>query len=118
MDALITLWEYDDQFQCLHKIKRTLPAAAFGFFHDVAVTENYYVLLENPTRLDFWKLLSEYTVGKACIAECLTFDQSLGVKVGGQRRPVCVVVIRIAVVFTLVFWKGQTANSNSFSDLM
>lgn len=81
LDALITLWEYDEQFKCMHKIKRNLPRAAFGFFHDMAVTENYYVFVENPTRMDFGKLLTQYTFGQACIAECLQFDKSLGVKV-------------------------------------
>jgi hypothetical protein len=47
-DALITVWEYDEQWRCMHKIKRTLPGAAFGFFHDIAVTENHYVLLQVP----------------------------------------------------------------------
>jgi len=40
-----------------------LQDGAFAFFHDLAVTDNYYVLLQNPTRLDFRKLLFEYCVG-------------------------------------------------------
>ena len=36
---------------------------AFGFFHDLAVTEHYYVLLQNPTKLDFRKLAFEYVIG-------------------------------------------------------
>lgn len=36
---------------------------AFGFFHDLAVTDKYYVLLQNPTRLNFRKLLFEYVPG-------------------------------------------------------
>ena len=35
----------------MHKVKRTLPGAAFGFFHDIAVTDNYYVLLQNVRAL-------------------------------------------------------------------
>ena len=30
--------------------------AAFGFFHDLLVTDRYYLLLENPIRLDLWKV--------------------------------------------------------------
>ena len=37
--------------------------AAFGFFHDLAVTEDYYVLVQNPTRLNFHKLLTEFVRG-------------------------------------------------------
>lgn len=37
----------------------TLQGAQFGFFHDFLVTENYYVLLENPIRMNFGKLLTK-----------------------------------------------------------
>ena len=31
-----------------------IPGAAFNFMHDILVTENYYILIENPTRcVDF-----------------------------------------------------------------
>lgn len=63
------------------EVKRTMVDSVFGFFHDILVTENYYVLLENPTRMDFWKLLTQYTPGKACIAECLYVDKSRPLKV-------------------------------------
>lgn len=36
---------------------------AFGFLHDLAVTHDYYILLQNPTRLNFRKLLFEYIPG-------------------------------------------------------
>lgn len=48
MDALLTMWEYDEAGRCVHKLRRTLPGAAFGFFHDIAVTEHYYVFLVGP----------------------------------------------------------------------
>lgn len=40
-----------------------LQNGAFGFFHDLAVTENYYILLQNPTKLNFSKLLFGYVPG-------------------------------------------------------
>jgi hypothetical protein len=67
----------------------TLPDAAFGFVHDLLVTDNYYVLLENPTRLDFWKLLTKYTVGQAGIAECLYMDSSRPMKVRASFQMLC-----------------------------
>ena len=51
-----------------------LQGATFGFFHDILVTDNYYIALENPISMDFGKLLTKYTFGRACLAECLTFD--------------------------------------------
>lgn len=34
---------------CVCRTEVDLPGAAFGFFHDFACTENYYVVLENPS---------------------------------------------------------------------
>ena len=44
-----------------------LQGGAFGFYHDMAVTEHYYVLFQNPTRLDTRKLLTEYMFAKVRI---------------------------------------------------
>ena len=63
------------------EVRHKVAGGAFGFFHDFCITDNYYVMLENPMRLDFWKLLTKYTVGKACIAECLEFRPELPMKV-------------------------------------
>jgi all-trans-8'-apo-beta-carotenal 15,15'-oxygenase len=35
----ITVWELDEEGRQLHKSDFTLPDAAFGFFHDLAVTD-------------------------------------------------------------------------------
>jgi carotenoid cleavage dioxygenase-like enzyme len=37
---------------------------AFAFFHDMAVTEHYYVLLQNPTKLNLLKVILEYIPGE------------------------------------------------------
>ena len=63
------------------EVNLTMPDAVFGFFHDLLVTENYYVLLENPMRMDLWKLLTKYVPGNACIAECLYMDMNRPMKV-------------------------------------
>lgn len=44
-------------------------------------------LPQNPIKLNMWRLLTEYTRGKACIAECLEFDSKLPVKVILIPRP-------------------------------
>jgi Retinal pigment epithelial membrane protein len=41
-----------------------LQSGAFGFFHDLAVTENYYILLQNPTKLNLQKLIFGYVPGE------------------------------------------------------
>jgi hypothetical protein len=66
----------------VHETETQIKDAAFGFVHDFLVTDNYYVIVENATRMNFWKLLTQYTIGKACIAECLYQDKERPMKVG------------------------------------
>lgn len=70
----------------MHETETIIKDAAFGFVHDFIVSENYYVIVENPTRMDFWKLLTQYTLGKACIAECLYQDMDRPMKVWPKWR--------------------------------
>jgi all-trans-8'-apo-beta-carotenal 15,15'-oxygenase len=61
--------------------------ATFGFFHDILVTENYYVAVENPIRMNFGRLLTSYTLGRACLAECLESDQQRRTRIHLIPRP-------------------------------
>jgi len=51
-----------------------VPDATFGMFHDCLVTENWYMLLQNPTALDPKKLLTEYMFAKCALAEVIAFQ--------------------------------------------
>lgn len=52
------------------------PGAQAGMFHDMSVTDNFYVFHKNPVHLDNKKLLTEWTIGKASIAGgCIVFDR-------------------------------------------
>jgi all-trans-8'-apo-beta-carotenal 15,15'-oxygenase len=64
-----------------------MQGGGFGFYHDMLVTENYYIVLENPLSLDFKKLIFGYSIGRACIAECLRFDVRKRTKVHLIPRP-------------------------------
>jgi all-trans-8'-apo-beta-carotenal 15,15'-oxygenase len=81
LDNQITVWEFDEAGRQVEKVELRLPGAAFGFFHDVAVTENYYIFLENSVRLDLKKFGTKYMFGKACIAECLEHREDIRSKV-------------------------------------
>ena len=48
--------------------------ATFGMFHDCLVTENWYMLLQNPTALDPRKLLTEYMFAKCALAQVIGFQ--------------------------------------------
>ncbi|CAL8467343.1 g6880 [Coccomyxa elongata] len=83
----LTFWEYGEDLQLLHKTTAELPGAGFGFFHDMLVTEHYYIALENPMRLDLTKMATKYALGSACLAECLKFDPSRRTKIHLIPRP-------------------------------
>ena len=53
-----------------------VPDATFGMFHDCLVTENWYLLLQNPNKLDPQKLIGEYMFAKcAPLAEVIAFQE-------------------------------------------
>ena len=81
LDNEIVVWEFDEAGKQVARTAVVLKDAAFGFFHDVAVTENYYVFLENSVRLNLKKFGTEYVFGKACIAECLEHREDIKSKV-------------------------------------
>lgn len=77
MDNELVIWEFDEAGRQVERTAVVLKGAAFGFFHDVAVTEHYYVFLENSVRLNLKKFGTEYMFGKACIAECLEHREDI-----------------------------------------
>ena len=52
-----------------------VPDATFGMFHDCLVTENWYLLLQNPNKLDPQKLIGEYMFAKCALAEVIAFQE-------------------------------------------
>lgn len=64
-----------------------LQGGTFGFIHDILVTQNYYIVLENPIGMNFGKLLTKYMLGKACLAECLEFEAERPTRVHVIPRP-------------------------------
>eukprot|EP00892_Ulva_mutabilis_P000995 jgi/Ulvmu1/10897/UM007_0074.1 len=86
LDNTVKILELDESGAKVHETVVQLPGAAFGFFHDMLATPNYYVLLENPLALDFRKLTC-YVFGQACIAECLYMDRAKPMKIHCIPRP-------------------------------
>lgn len=82
----ITFWELNERGEQVHKTQYEVPNT-FAFIHDILATEHYYIILENPIRLDFVKMATKYMFGKACLAECLLFDKSLPTRVHFIPRP-------------------------------
>lgn len=87
LDNKIVIWEYNEQGEQIERVETLLKNAAFGFFHDIAVTERHYIFVENPVRLNMKKFFLEYMFGKACIAECLEFVPTMDTKIHVIPRP-------------------------------
>ena len=87
LDNRIVIWEYNEDGEQIERVETVLKNAAFGFFHDIAVTEKHYIFVENPVRLNLQKFFLEYMFGKACIAECLEFVPSMDTKIHVIPRP-------------------------------
>ena len=64
-----------------------MQGGTFGFIHDILVTDQHYIVLENPINMNFGKLLTKYTVAKACLAECLQYESSEPTKIHVIKRP-------------------------------
>jgi all-trans-8'-apo-beta-carotenal 15,15'-oxygenase len=80
-DANVTFYEFDPAAKLTRKKGVTLKGAGFAFFHDMLVTENYYILFQNPVKLDTTKLLTQYMFAKCAIAECLVVDPSRNMRI-------------------------------------
>ena len=55
--------EHSDDGTLLHKRRLYLPGLVPNIFHDMAVTENYYVLYRNPMKLDYSRFLFQLPLG-------------------------------------------------------
>ena len=64
-----------------------LQGGTFGFIHDILVTDQHYIILENPINMNFGKLLTQYAFAKACLAECLEYEASKMTKIHVIARP-------------------------------
>eukprot|EP01025_Chloroclados_australasicus_P014384 TRINITY_DN1672_c0_g2_i1.p2 TRINITY_DN1672_c0_g2~~TRINITY_DN1672_c0_g2_i1.p2 ORF type:complete len:371 (+),score=25.08 TRINITY_DN1672_c0_g2_i1:230-1342(+) len=77
LDAQVTFLEYAQNGLLLHKKQYNIPGGALAFCHDLIVTENYYILFENPTKVNFQKLLTEYIFNRCSIADIIKFRKDL-----------------------------------------
>lgn len=85
-DAEVSFYEFDAAAKLTRKSGLTLPGAGFAFLHDFLVTENYYILYQNPVKLDTTKLVTQYMFAKCSIAECLVFDPAAPMRIHAIPR--------------------------------
>ncbi|EFN55590.1 hypothetical protein CHLNCDRAFT_134121 [Chlorella variabilis] len=69
MGTTLTFWEYTPEFAVA--AKTTFELAGFPFLHDFAFTANYYVIYENPVKMDY----VPYITGKAPAAACVHWNE-------------------------------------------
>jgi len=68
-------YEWNEDLSEKKRVDFDVPNATFGFFHDMLVTENWYCLFQNPTSLDFQKLMTEYMFAKCALAETIAMQK-------------------------------------------
>jgi all-trans-8'-apo-beta-carotenal 15,15'-oxygenase len=51
--------------------RRDVPLRGYGFVHDFAFTEKWYVIFQNPVDLD----IAPFALGQRCPGECLSFQE-------------------------------------------
>lgn len=97
-------YEHDQAGRCVEQSQHSLPGIDITFVHDMAVTENYYVLVLGPIEFDWWRFASQYIFGRCSIAQCLHYNKEGKAKAmlfprpgrpgAAQRQPVVVPVPR------------------------
>lgn len=87
LDNKMALYEFDEAGNAVAQTEVMLKGAAFGFFHDLMVTERHYVLIENPIQLDLLQLITGYVPKRSSFAECLRFRPDVPAKVHLIPRP-------------------------------
>ncbi|GAX74565.1 hypothetical protein CEUSTIGMA_g2014.t1 [Chlamydomonas eustigma] len=77
----VSFYEFDEAGKCVVQSQHPLSGIDITFVHDMAVTENYYVLVLGPIVFDWRRFATEYLLGRCSIAQCLKFDKGGKVKV-------------------------------------
>lgn len=86
-DAAVSFFELTPAGERVSKTTAGLPGTRVPLVHDFAVTENYYVVVEGPVKLDLKRFFLDYPLGKAAIAETLVFDRERNARVHLIPRP-------------------------------
>lgn len=72
----ITFVEFDEDFKPVQKRTQPLPGGRLSILHDLSVTENYYILIDNNLNFDAWHYLTKYLPGEASFVSCTSIDKS------------------------------------------
>ena len=72
----ITFVEFDEDFKPVQKRTQPLPSGRLSILHDLSVTENYYILIDNNLNFDAWQFLTKYLPGQASFVSCTSIDRS------------------------------------------
>ncbi|GMH41722.1 hypothetical protein BSKO_09632 [Bryopsis sp. KO-2023] len=71
--TFVNFLEFDEEGQCVQEKKFDFPAA---YFHDMIVTENWYILFDCPTKMSYWRTFVKYPLGQVGLGDTLAEDKS------------------------------------------
>lgn len=72
----VRFYEHDEHGQLVSQTQHSLPGVDITFIHDMAVTENYYVLILGPIEFDWRRFATQYMFGRCSIAQCLHYNKN------------------------------------------
>eukprot|EP00775_Hariotina_reticulata_P005365 gene5365-5600_t len=64
-----------------------LPDVMVAMIHDLAVTQDYYVVVVGPVNFSASKFITEYVTSRCSIAECLQYNPNQATKIHLVPRP-------------------------------
>jgi hypothetical protein len=70
----VTFYEFDEAGTRRESLTYTLPDTIVTIIHDIAVTENYYIVVEGPVQFSVQKFLQDYLLSRCSVAECLVYE--------------------------------------------
>eukprot|EP00899_Mesostigma_viride_P029602 jgi/Mesvir1/9827/Mv19662-RA.1 len=71
--SFITFVEFDEDGNKVSEKKYEFPAA---YFHDMIVTDNWYILFDCPIKMDYVKTFLKYPTGEVSLGDTISEDRS------------------------------------------
>lgn len=83
----IIFYEFEESGKAVVTLPIVLKGSPISMIHDLAITENYYVIVQGPVNFNAFKFATQYAFSRCSIVECLVYDESQPTKVHIVPRP-------------------------------
>jgi all-trans-8'-apo-beta-carotenal 15,15'-oxygenase len=83
----IIFYEFDESGKAVVALPTMLKGSPISMIHDLAITENYYVIVQGPVNFNAFKFATQYAFSRCSIVECLVYDETKPTRVHIVPRP-------------------------------